>query len=163
MLIYPAAGCSTGRIFTYSTRRHKKLHYHKTLQTVTFKRHVLIRRISRSYTDHMCGERTTFGDSPHYNIATASIIRRNCTSPKGTQVINFTVATAQSRVLRLNSNNLYHRSNKVTCQKQANHITALSEACTISCRSDTGIVGSNPSRRNDVRLRFLCICVVLCR
>jgi hypothetical protein len=42
-------------------------------------------------------------------------------------------------------------------------VAARSEAWTVFTRSNAGIVGSNPTQRMDVCVRFFCVCVVLCR
>jgi hypothetical protein len=42
-------------------------------------------------------------------------------------------------------------------------VAARSNALNVFVRSNTGIVGSNPTRGMDVCPRFFCVCVVLCR
>jgi hypothetical protein len=41
-------------------------------------------------------------------------------------------------------------------------VAARSKASTVFARSNTGIVGSNPTRGMDVCLHLFCVCVVLC-
>jgi hypothetical protein len=41
-------------------------------------------------------------------------------------------------------------------------VAARSKAWTVFARSNTGIVGSNPTRDTDVCVRLFCVCVVLC-
>jgi hypothetical protein len=41
-------------------------------------------------------------------------------------------------------------------------VTVLSKAWTLFARSNTGVMGSNPTRGMDVCVRFFCICAVLC-
>jgi hypothetical protein len=41
-------------------------------------------------------------------------------------------------------------------------VAARSKAWTVFARSNTGIVGSNPTRGMDVCVRSFCVCVVLC-
>jgi hypothetical protein len=41
-------------------------------------------------------------------------------------------------------------------------MAAQSKAWTVLARSNTGIVGSNSTRRMDVCVRLVCVCVVLC-
>jgi hypothetical protein len=41
-------------------------------------------------------------------------------------------------------------------------MAALSKARTVFARSNTGIVGSNPTRSMDVCLRLFSVCIVLC-
>jgi hypothetical protein len=41
-------------------------------------------------------------------------------------------------------------------------VAASSKALTVFACSNTGIVGSNPTRDMDVCLRLFCMCVVLC-
>jgi hypothetical protein len=42
-------------------------------------------------------------------------------------------------------------------------VAARSKAGNVFARSNTGIVGSNPTQGMDVCLRLFCVCVVLCR
>jgi hypothetical protein len=42
-------------------------------------------------------------------------------------------------------------------------VAARSKARNVFARSNTGIVGSNPTRGMDVCPRFFCVCVILCR
>jgi hypothetical protein len=41
-------------------------------------------------------------------------------------------------------------------------VAVLSEGWTVFVRSNTGIVGLNPARGNDICVRVFCVCVVLC-
>jgi hypothetical protein len=41
-------------------------------------------------------------------------------------------------------------------------VASWSKASTVFARSNTGIVGSNPTRGMDVSARLFCVCVVLC-
>jgi hypothetical protein len=41
-------------------------------------------------------------------------------------------------------------------------VTARSKARIVFARSNTGIVGSNPTQNMDVCVRLFCVCVVLC-
>jgi hypothetical protein len=41
-------------------------------------------------------------------------------------------------------------------------VAARSKGCTIFTRSDTGVVGSNPTRSLDARVRLFCVCVIVC-
>jgi hypothetical protein len=41
-------------------------------------------------------------------------------------------------------------------------VTAQFKACNVFARSNTGNVGSNPTRDKDVCVRLFCVCVVLC-
>jgi hypothetical protein len=41
-------------------------------------------------------------------------------------------------------------------------VAARSKACTVFARSNTGIVGSNPTRGTNVCVLLYCVCVVLC-
>jgi hypothetical protein len=45
---------------------------------------------------------------------------------------------------------------------QPTTVTARSQAWTVFARSNTGIMGSNPTQGMDVCLRLFCVCVVLC-
>jgi hypothetical protein len=47
-------------------------------------------------------------------------------------------------------------------QKVSNTVAARSKARTVFARSNTEIVGSNPTRGMDVCVRLFCVCVVLC-
>jgi hypothetical protein len=42
-------------------------------------------------------------------------------------------------------------------------VIRASKACNVFTRSNTGIVGLNPTQGMDVCLRLFCLCVVLCR
>jgi hypothetical protein len=39
---------------------------------------------------------------------------------------------------------------------------ALSKAFNVLARSNTGVLGSNPTQDKDVFMRLFCVCVVLC-
>jgi hypothetical protein len=41
-------------------------------------------------------------------------------------------------------------------------VAALSEALNVFARSNTGIVGSNPTSGMDIPVRLFCVCVVPC-
>jgi hypothetical protein len=41
-------------------------------------------------------------------------------------------------------------------------VPARSKAWTVFARSNTGIVGSNPTQGMDVCVRLFCVCVVMC-
>jgi hypothetical protein len=45
---------------------------------------------------------------------------------------------------------------------QAITVAAQSKALTVFARSDTGIVGSNPTQGVDVCVLLFCVCAVLC-
>jgi hypothetical protein len=48
------------------------------------------------------------------------------------------------------------------CEVTPITVAARSKAWTVFARSNTGIVGSNPTRGMDVCVRLFCVCVVLC-
>jgi hypothetical protein len=50
----------------------------------------------------------------------------------------------------------------LTCTESRSHVAARSEVWTVFVRSNTGVVGSNPTWEMDVSVRLFCICVVLC-
>jgi hypothetical protein len=41
-------------------------------------------------------------------------------------------------------------------------VAAQSTACTVFAHSNTGIVGSNPTRSMDVYVHLFCVCAILC-
>jgi hypothetical protein len=50
---------------------------------------------------------------------------------------------------------------RVVC-RLAITVAARSKAWTVFARSDTGVMGSNPTRGMDICVRLFCACVVLC-
>jgi hypothetical protein len=41
-------------------------------------------------------------------------------------------------------------------------VTARSESWTVFARSNTGVVGSNPTQDMDACVRLLCVCAIMC-
>jgi hypothetical protein len=52
--------------------------------------------------------------------------------------------------------------NMSTMKSYADHVAARSKARTVFARSNTGLVGSNPTQSTNVCVRLFCVCDVLC-